>query len=184
MESSQRVNHFDPAVFVSTEMQAAIARIRDGDTSDEAFAALTDQHIKEVERKATKATEDVFAIVERIEHKIDQDVQTKLGNTNEMLGNLNANYIALSDMFQSIGERLTGVEQAVAIHDNDIASLKRARELLFEGRDRNYDAILEVSRQLEQLTARVTKYDHLLPDNVDRDILIQRLIKMLLDDGK
>ena len=161
---------------------------------------IMDQYYADIGAYASGVQSSVFEIGLNVNSRLTEEFsqnRTAFGDMNAIVATLvdevrgsRAATAALGDMFQSFGERLTDVEATVASHTLDIESFKRSRQQSIEDRQRlthdsgrNYEAIMEVSRQLESLTARVTRYDHLMPKDFDQETMIQRLIAFLQQDN-
>jgi hypothetical protein len=89
------MTNYDPASFASTEYQALLAEVRAAGGSEELITRLAERHVTELSRKADKVQADVFDIgeqirtrIDQLETKLDADVRSRLGATNEMLVDL------------------------------------------------------------------------------------------------
>lgn len=97
--------------FASEEMQALFIRLEARAVEPELIEAIYQQHTHEIARRADKAQVEVFDIVSRIENKIDDDVNTRLGVTNGMIADINMATQALA------GGLKESAQDRAAIHD-------------------------------------------------------------------
>jgi chromosome segregation ATPase len=147
---------------------------------------LLDELEQTVQHDIEAPISDVQIRVWNFELQMREILRTELGNTNEMIGGLNAGIRALSDMFQSWAERLTDAEltidnygKRIGMLEGDISSSKQDRRMI-------HQEIREVLHQVEQLATvvgglhdRSTKYDHLYPTEADRDQIATRLLRVI-----
>jgi len=159
-------------------MSALLDRINDPVLKQE----ILDQYYADIGAYASGVQSEVFKIGTNVNQRLTDEFQQNrqaFGDMNATIATLVTEVRGSSAVTTALGAMFQSLLETVNEHGDDIASLKRAREILFEGRDRNYEAIMEVSRQLETLTARVTRYDHLVPEGMNEEKMIRRLVALL-----